>query len=294
MEKFWAKPSKNDSIYFRRLYDRIRGDAIIRDQWESYKLVGLIIKDAQLTAIPEEIFHFKNLEFLDLSHNHLHNLDCDLSQCYSLYYLNLSHNAITDLDCFREECLFLTEMDLSDNPLEYIGPTVWQNLTKLRELDLSRNRLQNDALFDLHHIRRLREIYLDGSHQLDINGLFSYLPVPLEQLHINNTGLTELSTDIGLLKKLNYLDISQNQFSDLPSTMKYLNALEILDMYSNAFSHIPPVLLNLPELVHVNLYQNPVSPLIRHLAQISGCWYDPNGKTEGFPDFTNFKQFLTL
>ncbi|KAL0398254.1 UNVERIFIED_CONTAM: LRR receptor-like serine/threonine-protein kinase GHR1 [Sesamum radiatum] len=174
-----------------------------------------------------------NVEFLDLSQNHLTGSIPEVTaQFLRLNYLNISHNSLNGslpkvLTLFPK----LTTLDLSFNQLS--GPVFNYSLTSstLNELHLQSNVLSGNIDFSpLSNNSNLHVL------ELSDNQLNGYLPDSfgsLTGLQVINVGENNFSgslpTSIGDITTLISLDISRNHFSgqlprNLPDSLQSFNA----------------------------------------------------------------------
>lgn len=176
-------------------------DVVTNDMLSLIKEISL---SGELINDPEAslgVKYLENLEVLDLSDNHLDNLDF-VSTLRGLKKINLSNNSITNLDpvITNEE---LTHLDLSGNGIEDISKL--QYLHKIKELDLSDNNIKS------------------------INALSS--SYSLESLFVNNNELENYKECLSNLEYLEELGVGHCNipFTDIIS-LKYLSNLSYLDV----------------------------------------------------------------
>lgn len=119
----------------------------------------LDLSKSKLTALPSEVFQFKNLRELDLSKNKLTDVK-GISALTDLRILNLTKNKLSN---FPEEICSLSDMRnlfLGKNNIEII-PSCIQNLQSLIVLDLWYNPI-DDLPEELITLRNLRSLDLSG------------------------------------------------------------------------------------------------------------------------------------
>ncbi|MBW8866608.1 MAG: leucine-rich repeat domain-containing protein [Acidobacteria bacterium] len=79
----------------------------------------------------------------------------------------------------------------------------------------------------------------------------------LETLVLADTGLTEVSSRIGGLKKLRMLDLGHNQLTRVPDAIGDLDALtNFLYLHDNRLTDLPPALARLTRLRYLNISDN--------------------------------------
>ncbi len=105
---------------------------------EDYKIIGLKIRTLTIDVVPELIGKFKNLRYLNLSHNYLKYLPASIGKLKNLEILNLARNEFEKI------------------------PLSFRNLEKLRELNLKYNKLRKVPSM-LGNIKTLYLLYLDDN-----------------------------------------------------------------------------------------------------------------------------------
>lgn len=95
----------------------------------------LKLKKKKLRQFPMDIFKFKNLNELDLSHNQLVKVPAEISTLEYLQYVNLSKNKLTALPAEIGKLVNLRELVLNNNKLQSLPPEMGQ-LYALRVLDI--------------------------------------------------------------------------------------------------------------------------------------------------------------
>ncbi|XP_030439814.2 receptor-like protein 15 [Syzygium oleosum] len=196
----------------------IRPQALGKDYWE---LPGLVI-DASLFLPLEEI------QVLDLSVNSLSDLKGTL-HLRKLKRLDLSINQLQRVPSLYKQTS-VDAQNLSSNQLEGMN---------LEALDLSDNKLVNDALVDIARITSLKalSIYYCGLNASKLlEGLCGLRN--LEELEITGNGFWgPLPSCFCNMTSLRALDVQNNHFSGaIPSSLLYnLKSLEYIAFSGNAF-----------------------------------------------------------
>ncbi|KAG7260146.1 hypothetical protein CRUP_025403 [Coryphaenoides rupestris] len=128
---------------------------------------------------------------------------------------------------------------MPDNDLTALPPAI-ANLINLRELDVSKNNIQEFP----ENIKNCKVLAIVEASVNPISKLpdgFTQL-LSLTQLYLNDAFLEFLPASFGRLTKLQILELRENQLKMLPKSMHKLTQLERLDLGSNEFAEVPEVL----------------------------------------------------
>ena len=99
------------------------------------EVIKLKISKLNLTELPEEIYHYKNLRYLDASNNNFTEIPLELTSLIQLEYLNFSSNKLTTLSDKINQFKVLKVLLLNHNEIVTL-PTEISELTHLTELHL--------------------------------------------------------------------------------------------------------------------------------------------------------------
>lgn len=185
-----------------------------------------------------------HLKVLSLSRSNLQDLPPGFFDAISsVEYLNLSLNPL--LDSFithLNQCPKLVSLDLESNNLKdpplarkYLptdGNSVFENLPKLRWLNLSRSNL--DHSLPVHRLSSLEFLYANHA-AIDDARLFANL-VNLKILQLRENKLISIASIVDL-PQLKALDVSNNQLADLGGPWN-LSWLEELDLSGNTLKSL--------------------------------------------------------
>jgi hypothetical protein len=83
----------------------------------------------------------------------------------------------------------------------------------------------------------------------------------IKEGHITELGISfinEIPETIGLLSKLEHLDLSYGYISTLPDSIKRLENLKSIDLRWNEFTEVPKVLRTLKKVSDINISNNPI------------------------------------
>ena len=160
----------------------------------AYRLTKVSVTDNNLSSLPVELLQLPNLQFLDVSFNHIPDISSKIS-CPSL------------------KCLYL-----SNNKLIELPTTIWY-LPHLEELQLKKNFLASigkDSIDPLRLSRLLKVVDISHNKLDDLPSFILDLPA-LEELHVSHNELTTLPHNVWGCCTLRELDVSYNALVKLPA-----------------------------------------------------------------------------
>lgn len=207
------------------------------------QIVRLVIRKNQIKSIESSIQFYPDLEFIDLSENHLLKL---LSKTFQyqkkLIELNLGQNKISHIE--SDTFLGLENLqilNLRGNLIDELKDNAFTSLSNLEELNLGQNRIaqiEPDAFYRLYNLKIL---YLDDNSLNHVPSL-SFPPLTnLAELFIGINSFTTLDRSaFEKLKKLTTLNLNGAQLHNISTgAFTGLESLRILDLSSNRLSRIP-------------------------------------------------------
>ncbi|NWR66133.1 LRC32 protein, partial [Bucorvus abyssinicus] len=206
------------------------------------------------------------LEYLDMSFNKLEAVSATtLAQLPRLHALLLGSNHLDRNYVANGRALHLLRnievLDLSANNLEsHMAGWYISNLTGLRALDLSRNKMTRLPAGIFWSTPRLRKLDLSNNYIMEIEeGAFE----ALEELEVLNLALNSLHCISGFsLMQLRVLNLSHNALEHFVSeegAEPYL--LQVLDLSHNRLLYFPE-LPGAHYLTHLNLSNNLIASLL--------------------------------
>lgn len=229
-----------------------------------------------LNSFPLEILQFKNLESLILWENNIVEIPEEIGNLSKLKELNLANNRLKQLPKSIEKLSELEKLNLNVNSLESFPKTILK-LRKLKDLIIGFNPIK-EIPNEISELDKLVHLAIGGI------GLREF-PIQLlklenlEELSINKNKIKTLPSDFtACLKKLDYLNLSDNLLSEWPERTELLvnltslhisdnnltdlskfcnfKSLKFLQGQNNNFSLSSPCLSELTKLEFVNLRLN--------------------------------------
>ncbi|XP_077994305.1 uncharacterized protein LOC144448030 [Glandiceps talaboti] len=188
----------------------------------------------------------------------------------------------------------LKELDLSSNKLQGIPSTLW-TLQQLTNLDVSENELSTISP-DIGQHTKLETLDLSENQLKEIPSTLWTLR-QLSDLSMSSNKLSTISPDIGQLTKLKTLDLSGNQLKEIPSTLWTLQQLTKLNMSYNDLSTVSPDIGQLTKLKTLDLSENQLKEIpstLWTLRQLSDLSMRSNKLSTISPDIGQLTKLKTL
>jgi Leucine-rich repeat (LRR) protein len=120
------------------------------------KTHAIVLKNKNLTEIPEEVYKAKNLKILDLSGNKIKNVEPKIGTLSELIYLDLSNNQIESIAENIDKMKHLKYFKVNANKLSEL-PSGLSNLKNLLKIEASSNDLSkiHNGIAKLSHLEKL-------------------------------------------------------------------------------------------------------------------------------------------
>ena len=100
----------------------------------------LVLRGRRLDDFPNEIFNFKNLEYLDLSMNLIDSIPNEIKVLKKLKFLAMAYGTVRSIPTTITELKNLEELILLENSIQQLPDSIC-NLQKLQNLNLIGNEL---------------------------------------------------------------------------------------------------------------------------------------------------------
>ncbi|KAM4615362.1 keratocan [Polymixia lowei] len=132
---------------------------------------------------------------------------------------------------------------LQNNLIDVLSADALRNATKLRWLNLNRNKITSEGVEEgaLKAVSQLVHLYMDDNL---LTSVPSALPSSLEQLRLSRNRISKIPAGaFSSLDKLNLLDLQGNKLMDDAVTevsLKGLNSLVQINLAKNQLSSMPP------------------------------------------------------
>ncbi|XP_061163217.1 PH domain leucine-rich repeat-containing protein phosphatase 2-like isoform X1 [Saccostrea echinata] len=203
-------------------------------------LVNLDISRNKLPSLPPWVAECFFMVKLDASHNAITELPARLfCDARKLKVLNMSHNQISEVPTDTQNCV-LEELHLEHNCLNLLPGHLMLQANKLKYLNLTGNNLQSVPQFSFTHSSRLHELYLSDNKLEDDCIPFLCSFTKLRILHIAHNRITEIrNRDIFKLENLQEINLSGNDLRTLPHNLGRHPKLQVLRANTNYLKELP-------------------------------------------------------
>lgn len=188
-------------------------------------LERLNLSNCNLNYIPENLPI--SMKCIDFDNNNISQIS-NLAYLTKLETFNIRNNKLKELNNLPNS---IVEINASNNKITRIGNLI-KNYIKLKKLDIS---------------------------NCEIDTLNSKLPLNLKMLFINGNNISKI-LDLGYLKKLKILDISNNNLFDIYNLPR---SIIELDASYNNIKKLDDVLDNYPKLERLNVSDNSITNINR-------------------------------
>eukprot|EP00249_Psilotum_nudum_P015434 c25325_g1_i3 orf=1098-1964(-) len=192
-------------------------------------LQELVLRDNKLTRIPF-LGGFTSLCILDVSYNELPSLEGLAKVSPTLHELYLSRNEINKIEELGH-LHNLSVLELGSNRIRVMEGL--QNLTKLQELWLGRNRVK---AVDLCGLKCLSKISLQSNRLTSMLGFQDC--VCLEELYLSHNGIWRME-GLSTLVNLRVLDVSCNRIPSIDDVSR-LTRYSLSRILCKHFTHLSP------------------------------------------------------
>ncbi|MBD3215291.1 MAG: AAA family ATPase, partial [Candidatus Lokiarchaeota archaeon] len=223
---------------------------------EDNHVTELYLAYQDLSRLPNDIAHLRELKVLDLKGNKIKGLPQSFFKLKKLTKLDISLNpniALSgDIAAFED----LKELGIGSCHL----PSILEKLTSLisiRKLNLSGNRI-NQIHPNLSNLINLEYLDLSYNNLEEIKKPILELK-NLKELNLAGNKIKLIPDRISNLKKLEELNLNFNNIGELPLRIILLGNLKSLYMIHNHISHIPHYLFQLKSLKKAHFTSNNIS-----------------------------------
>ncbi len=237
-----------DLSNFRKLKEIYIGNnklkALPKNFTNLQKLEILDISENQITQLPKEIGKLGNLKKLLATQNKITEIPHSIRGCKELETIDLSRNSIEKLPVELFELSKLKKLRLNGNKLTKL-PKEIGNLKTLEELWLGsifkeENNNNIDSLpIEIQQLTHLKDLDLSKNRNLGntILPVLLYMPNKWEHLYLSACGISKLPESGWQNSSLQSIDLSCNDISKIPEEMLF-SKIEKIDLTNNPLGYL--------------------------------------------------------
>uniref|UniRef100_A0A9J7ZYF6 Leucine rich repeat containing 1 n=2 Tax=Cyprinus carpio TaxID=7962 RepID=A0A9J7ZYF6_CYPCA len=240
-------------------------------------LEELLLDANQLRDLPKPFFNLTKLRKLGLSDNEIQRLPGDIANFSQLVELDISRNEIMELPESISYCKTLQVADFSGNPLTRLPESFpeLRNLTCLSINDISLQSLP-DNIGNILEAFVWLPVFAYMFTFVCVCWCAHVLSLPQELgsmrsltcLDVSENKLEHLPEEMGNLLSLTDLLVSQNLIDMLPESLGKLRRLSILKADQNRLVHLPESIGNCESLTELVLTENQLVSLPRSIGKL--------------------------
>ncbi|PSL28494.1 leucine-rich repeat domain-containing protein [Dyadobacter jiangsuensis] len=249
---------------------------------DTLKVKSLNLGQSLLTAVPDVVYRFPNVEELFLVDNDIETVYLDMARLPKLRHLDLSKNILRDNSINISKNKSLQLLNLQKNLITDI-PRAARNCKRLETLWLGNNRISGltDASF-----RKLKPVKDINFYKAELTALPKGIGKMrnLEVLDVYYNKLETLPKSITKLKRLTHLAVSHNQLTALPKRIDKLKSVHTLYAHHNHLSKLPERITRMKELRIVDLGYNWLTTFPAELVAFTNL-QELDLSSNNFPDF---------
>lgn len=221
-----------------------------------YSYTGMVTLDLEEALVNQPTKIFNSIGTLLATNNALLQVPNTIIHYKNLRTLDLSSNQLTSLPDSLTECSNLVSLNVRCNFLDDKSfPKHFGKLAQLTELNLSGNQLKKIPKEILDLGASLTNLHLGANRITDIRSEILLLR-KLEVFYLGGNELLELPQEVGYLTNLKVLVLCENQLQCLPSTVCNLKQLKSLLLHRNKLTSLPVELIKLRNLMEVRFLQD--------------------------------------
>jgi Leucine-rich repeat (LRR) protein len=241
MEK--VKPEKKD--------DKITDISDALSATDTLKVKTLLLERSLLTAFPDVVYRFPNLETLSLAGNDLLAISIDMARLPKLKNLDLTGNILKEGDIRITQNKSLQLLNLQKNQLVDV-PDAVKNCKGLVTLWLGRNKLSSLSDQSFRNLRHIKDLNLYKAEIASLpKGVKKMRRLEVLDLYYNN--LEVLPKQITKLKRVTHLAVAYNKLTTLPSKIRRMKKVSNLYAHHNRLSTLPAGITKLKNLKILDL-----------------------------------------
>nr|XP_055024807.1 leucine-rich repeat-containing protein 2 isoform X2 [Misgurnus anguillicaudatus] len=264
IRKLWEGRVKKYRQRQKKEEERISKSALtkLNVEWQ-YRIACRKLKSSEVETL-QCYLERSTLTQLDILPN---NINKDDKEEDKKFIFELTGNKWMKLPEDLQYMTYLKEWHIRGTRIPEI-PTYIEMFVDLRVLDVPKNGLTKLPA-EIGKLTSLRELNVSYNKLLSIPAELGDCE-NLERLEMTaNINLTELPFELSHLKKLQYLDMSENQFATIPICVLRMENLTFLDISNNRLKDLPEDIDRIEALETVFLHRNKIKYIPMSMSNIT-------------------------
>lgn len=199
-------------------------------------LTHLFVKGNNLTRLPDNIDHLRQLTVLDASENSICHVPDNFTRLQRLEIVKLIGNQLKQLPSTIQDLVSLSELHLDENKFRTL-PEKLGELQQLQRLEMSNNKLRK-LPDNLGNLKKLKYLNVGYNRLRDLPATTGLLP-SLEEIDVSHNRLKQLPAELTSACRLRKLYADNNAIMTLPPWFRSLESLEELSLRGNQLQNSP-------------------------------------------------------
>lgn len=221
------------------------------------EIYSLNLSYSKITELPQELFQFENLQYLNLSGNRFKDkekLFDDLAKLPNLIILELDRCYLKALPDNISKLKNLLMLSMTFNDFRMLNENLGA-LTSLKYLDIGSNGKLRDLPKSIGQLRCLQMLNVSPNGMTRLRDELASCS-ELVSIVANAGTIKTLPENIDRLINLKYVNLAANKIAELPFSIGGLSSLENLSLGNNDIKALPESFSNLKNLSFCGLAYN--------------------------------------
>jgi Leucine-rich repeat (LRR) protein len=223
---------------------------------KSKNISNLVIVNKKIPEIPNNISLLKTVEILKIKNCQIMELPQKIVELTQLKKINFSNNRLKSFHFFSSLFNNLIDLNINYNQLKEFPSEIKNcpNLLKLHLIDNKIKKIPNE----ISALGKIEVLEISKNQIENLNNIGNLKN--LKKLYISQNHIQNIDIEIGNCQNLLVLDLSYNKIDNLPNSFSNLNNLKTLNISFNQFNQLPPVIEEIENLkkliIDKNLFNN--------------------------------------
>lgn len=204
---------------------------------ELVSLEYLNLENNNIDLVPNQFNSLSQLRELKLRHNRVQMMFGDIGGCVELMKIDLSANSIRKLPPEFGLCVKLQDVNVRYNSMTTIPPELG-SCGGIQTLDMSYNEIEgmiSETIGQMTNLRRVNLSFNRITHfPRSVIGL-----IEITSINVEKNRVSTLPDTFTTMNRLVDVDFSMNEFSRFPIELRSMQSLQVLSLKGNIISLLP-------------------------------------------------------